>query len=279
MAQPGSLFLALPQEIRDHIYFFAFDQTIPPPEQSKEFIDEKEVTSPSVFGIDTHTPRFITHYPSSPPLPTWHNLLLCCRQTNQDARSYFASQSKTSDNPGNAVAEIHLTSTSATISFTSLPTPTPKNLQINLRLTHLFDAALTGERDNRALRTIFDFLKRYLTHGAHLSRPSTLSTPLQLDLIEIDVAPAWDFEDMQFFFGNPKVQLLEIEANLSRWIAQLSRCGALEGRVGRIGLECGCLAQEEDEALRSTKGEWEVGVDPWDEETIVRFEELGYRWD
>ncbi|KAF2163816.1 hypothetical protein M409DRAFT_57293 [Zasmidium cellare ATCC 36951] len=258
---PRSRFLELPQEVRDLIYSFAFDETLSPPPEYREFLDDKEVSpspEPSVFGIDVKPSPFKTHYPSTPPRPAWYALLLCCRQTAADVREYFTSKSCHSDDT--ATLTLTLTSTTAKAFWTSLPTTT-RNLQINLLVTHFFDAALLhpypSPKDNIALHTIFNLLKRYLTRGPHLAHPSKLPEPTRpsLESVTIKVAPAWKEEDMAFMYGNPAEQLGVVKGVLRGWVEGFCASAAVLGGVGRVEVE--------------GVGEWVVTGDVWDEEVVT----------
>ncbi|KAK4503474.1 hypothetical protein PRZ48_004389 [Zasmidium cellare] len=214
MIEQQSPFLALPQEVRDLIYGFAFDETLSPPTQFKEFVDDKELTP------ETPPSAFRTLYPSTPPRPAWYALLLTCRQTAADVREYFASAGCSDDT---ASLTVTLTSTTATTIWTALPTASPQNLEIELLLTHPFDARLLhpypSAKDNLALRSIFNVLKRYITRGPFLPRPTPLASPNSLETVRISVQPAWKEEDMAFFFGNPAEQFRVVVEGLKGWIA------------------------------------------------------------
>lgn len=282
MACSKATFLDLPQEVRDIVYSFAFDETLAPPSEYKEFAGDVEVsTAPSVFGIETQRQQFKIKYPSLPPRPTWYNLLLCCRRTARDVKEYFESQSKTptstNDEHDSAVLDLLLTSKSATLSWQNFPTPTPQTLKLKFRLTHLFDANLlsrvSSNQDNRTMRTLFHVLKRYILHGPHFVRSFPLPSLRPLSSVHIDIGPALSFEDMQFYFGNPRDQLkVAVVEVLTPWVERFVRCGVLDGKVGRVVVGSECLGEDGGE-----RREFGVCGDVWSEEDVVLFQALGYR--
>lgn len=288
--QCQSQFLALPQEVRDLIYSFTFGEMLPPPTEFKEFVDDREVstaTLPSVFGIDVQPIPFKIHYPSTAPTPSWYSLSMCCARTANDIREYFSSKAKHTANIRNenntAILTLALTSTTATPTWSYLPTARPSNLHVDLQVTHMFDSALLtpypSQKDNRALRTLFNILRRCILNGPHLARPSPLSAPIQVDTMTISVSPAWKFEDMQFYFGNPKEQLGFVVEGLRAWLEGFCRSGVLLGKVNKVELICHCLEGEWNEGREQRwQWKWDVSGDVWDEEVVVRFGALGYRW-
>ncbi|KAF2211753.1 hypothetical protein CERZMDRAFT_98186 [Cercospora zeae-maydis SCOH1-5] len=298
-----SSFLALPPELRDLIYQFAVEETLPWPESFTErysnILKQHTANSSQETSSIGSTVLLLIHYPSRPPRPTWLSLLQCSRTIHSEIKHLFPltnlkpSSQPVQTPPDHDTAHIllNLTSTTLTCSWLTLRCRPQhlRTLHIKIHLSDLGHADLTSGRascGNRIIHAIYILLRQFFTFGPHFSgKVGSSSAPLRLKTVLISLAAApvnqgkADGQVESYFFGDyPEQQMATITGVLTIWLHRLRGSGLLWCLVDEFRLDCEALVEE-------LKGNDENSVFPVEDRStgyeVFRstFERLGYRWD
>lgn len=296
-------FLALPPEIRDLIYQYATEETLPWPESFTEKYGD--IPKPchlaslqQVWELEGNPiDPLLVNYPSSPPRPTWLSLLRCCRTTHSDMKHLFPLTDPTSQmsprcDPDHATAHLllTLTSTTSTITWLSLRCHPLhlKVLHIKLHLSDLWAADLTSghpQTENRIIHALFLLLRQFFTFGPHLSREAEILTPIRLKTVVLSLEAGPHSEEscrntdrllQRFLFseGHANQQMATIAGVLVIWLQRFASSGLLCGYVEELHLDCTNLVEEHGDDAKFPILEPRPG---W---TMCKeiFATLGYEW-
>ena len=241
-----SPFLELPRELRDIIFDYA----------TGEHDDNTQERRLWYLPFGVKRWDWKVNHPVHAPTAAYRSLALCNCQLNQEIKQFVDRTAKVNNN-ASAKLRLCMSYPDITPTWTHIPLPpehTP-NLDLLVKIDHMYHPAyMTTGPHNAILVTIFEHLKRYITYGPHLAKPSRLPKDLHLDTVRITVAPPQPFEDMQYVYGFPQQQLETLYGDFKALTIRFARCGIPFGAIDAF-------------EVRMEGGQWEripVIADIWD---------------
>lgn len=251
-------FLELPRELRDIIFDYATGEY--------EDNDQERRLWYLPFGIDRWDWR--VHHQVQPPSAAYLSLALCNRQLNHEIKEYIHRSAK-ADNDASSKLRICMSYPDITPTWTHIPLPpeqTP-NIDILVKIDHMYHPAyMTTGPHNSILFTVFEHLKRYITYGPYLDKPSRLCKDLHIRNVRITIAPPQPFADMTYVYGFPKQQLETLFYEFKLLIIRLSRSGIPYGAIDAFELRM----------EGGNRERFPVTSNVWDEEDFVFFKDGGF---
>ena len=257
-------FLRLPQELRDLIFEYAL---------SEDRIENETAASLThrIKRQSTGNERWEwnVYYDSAAPTAAYLSLMLCNRQLRKEVQQFLGGSD---DQPPPSKTTVVIAYPIVTTVWTHVPRPPDKTtiLDILLKIDHIYHPVFISHgAHNAILTTVFGLLKRYIHRGPHLARPSPLPRPLELDTVQITLAPPVPFEEMTYVYGFPAQQLETLFNDFKRLICRLARSGIPFGSIGAFDLR---LEGKEWHRIPATSN-------IWDEDDYTFFQNVGFNWD
>lgn len=265
-----SLFLELPRELRDIIFEYATSEGNERADNAISRIDSRTQRLP--FGSFNAAPlrkwEWNVRYPSVAPISPCTSLSLCSRQLNDEINDFL---NRRKEDGMLSKLTLVLCYPDLTPTWTHYPAPPhmTRTLDLLVKVDYMYHPVFINQgAHNAILYTVFEVLKRYIHRGPHLSKPSPLVEPLQLDVLRITVAPPMPFEDMTHVYGWPAQQLEDLFTQFKAVLCRFARSGIPFGSVGAL-------------EIRVERKEWHrfpVTSNIWNEEDYVLFNDAGYKW-
>jgi hypothetical protein len=186
-----SFFLALPRELRDHIYLFLINDYRNPPDSPSHARDRSANSSSTYFEVQS-------------PKPALLQLKLCSKQLYAEASDIISKH--TSPDPGQAHLDIMVAG--PTLYPTWLHLPLTRTLQPTIQVSlRLFSPAGWGtEFNNSAYRGLWSLFCSLVFQGPcwydspHGSRTRGLATPLQVGCLRFDIRLCF-LTNVDYLFG------------------------------------------------------------------------------
>lgn len=257
-------FLALPRELRILIFEYAISERIAAENPTLPQCRIKRLTT----GNERW--EWDVRYDSNAPVATYLSLMLCNSQLAAETKDFLERRRDHERQPASMALLMAYPSLYPRWEHIPGPPEFIRTLDIIVKVDHMYHPAfMTNGPHNATLKTIFEMLKRYIHRGPHLARPSPLSQPLQLNTLQITMAPPEPFEDMTYVYGFPAQQLETLFTEFKGLMRRLGRSGILSGSLGAF-------------ELRLEGKEWHripMTFNIWDEEDYTFFQSGSYKWD
>lgn len=224
-------FLETCQELRDMIYEYALVDDITDEEEDEAVQDALFGEQHDTRGHELLLSRWKLQYRPLPRSPTWLSLLRCNRQLAKEVRTFMAS--KHSQSEAVAKATVYLKYPYCTTQWQTLPRHPAdiETLDLLIKVDYMYHPDIQPPSD-KLFAIVFELMKRYTHHGPYLARVSKLGRPLSLENVRLTFT--LPHRNMDYIYGNPRMQLMMLYESLRNVMIRCARSGLIKGAIGGI---------------------------------------------